>query len=394
MRPFYILCALALFCCVSCGKKQHASFETDASGLPVIHLQADYPEKEIVLQDVAEVEYIPLETTEESLIGAASEILIKGDTIVIWETKQDKVLFFDRTGKLLSAIRHVGSGGEEYQAGMYLSVDFDRQELLILDNYVRYRIQVYDFQGNFLRTLPLSRQVWPEQLLDYDKDYLLGYDTKDMHEVWNGKQAPAFPYFLVSKQDGRVVSVPLEIVQRKSNRYFYCDSEGRGTVTTIHIVPLVRYAGGVVIADLAGDTVYHYINHKLVPLAMRRSSHDHPGLLSTLQWMSDRYWFFQMGEIELDTREHTLKNISSRMLLYDRKACEVHEAKLLNRDLPMSNFAANDNCLPSRVMTALYSASRIVENRQKGNVKGDLARIADRISEEDNPVLMIAKFKE
>lgn len=305
---------------------------------------------------------------------------------------RDRVLFFDRTGKLLSAIRHVGGGGEEYQAGMYLSVDFDRQELFILDNYVRYRIQVYDFQGNFLRTLSLRRQVWPNQLLDYDKDYLLWYDTKDMHEVWNDRQAPAFPYFLVSKQDGRVVSVPLEIARRKSNKYFYCDSEGRGMITGISIVPLVRYVGGI--ADLAGDTVYHYINHKLVPLAMRRSSHDHPGLLSTLQWMSDRYWFFQVDEVEPDTREHTLKNISSRMLLYDRKACEVYEAKLVNRDLPMSNFAANDNSLPSRVMAALYSASRIVENRQKGKLKDSLAQIADRISEEDNPVLMVAKFKE
>lgn len=165
-------------------------------------------------------------------------------------------------------------------------------------------------------------------------------------------------------------------------------------MTIIPIAPLVRYAGGVVIADLAGDMVYHYINHKLVPLAIRRSSHDHPGLLSTLQWMSDRYWFFQMGEVEPDTREHTLKDISSRILLYDRRAGEVYEAKLVNRDLPMSNFAANDNSLPSRVMTAFYSASRIVENRQKGNVKGDLAQIADRISEEGNPVLMVAKFKE
>ena len=47
------------------------------SGLPQIDVRTDYPEKEICLQDVAEVSYIPLETTDEILLdeGTGVEVL-------------------------------------------------------------------------------------------------------------------------------------------------------------------------------------------------------------------------------------------------------------------------------------------------------------------------------
>ena len=47
------------------------------SALPLIDMNADYPEKEICLQDVAEVSYIPLETTDEILLdeGTGVEVL-------------------------------------------------------------------------------------------------------------------------------------------------------------------------------------------------------------------------------------------------------------------------------------------------------------------------------
>ena len=38
------------------------------SSLPQIDMNAEYPEKEICLQDVAEVSYIPLETTDDFLL--------------------------------------------------------------------------------------------------------------------------------------------------------------------------------------------------------------------------------------------------------------------------------------------------------------------------------------
>ena len=44
------------------------------SALPQIDVRTNYPEKEICLQDVAEVSYIPLETTDEILLDEGTGV--------------------------------------------------------------------------------------------------------------------------------------------------------------------------------------------------------------------------------------------------------------------------------------------------------------------------------
>ena len=51
--PFYFWVSLALASCQG-GK------EAVNQALPVIDMNEDYPEKEIVLQDIADISYIPL----------------------------------------------------------------------------------------------------------------------------------------------------------------------------------------------------------------------------------------------------------------------------------------------------------------------------------------------
>ena len=86
MKTFHTLLALALggLFLASCGNKPrtetHSGTET---GLPVIDLQKDYPEQEVFLQDIADVTYIPLETTDESVLGVISKIICRNDTLII-----------------------------------------------------------------------------------------------------------------------------------------------------------------------------------------------------------------------------------------------------------------------------------------------------------------------
>lgn len=69
------------------------------SGLPQIDVRTDYPEKEICLQDVAEVSYIPLETTDEILLdeGTGVEVLSSKGIVCV---SDNKVYIFHPDGKL------------------------------------------------------------------------------------------------------------------------------------------------------------------------------------------------------------------------------------------------------------------------------------------------------
>lgn len=77
--------------------------------LPQIDVNKVYPEKEIFLQDVADIEYIPLETNEEMLFqGTIAAVSDKG--ILGVSQQGGKLFLFDRDGKAKNLICRKGDG--------------------------------------------------------------------------------------------------------------------------------------------------------------------------------------------------------------------------------------------------------------------------------------------
>ena len=70
MRKLVCSAALLLgFLATSCGDGK-----SKMSSLPQIDVNASYPEKEICLQDVAKVSYIPLETNDDFLLSDVIDV--------------------------------------------------------------------------------------------------------------------------------------------------------------------------------------------------------------------------------------------------------------------------------------------------------------------------------
>ena len=79
------------------------------SELPQIDVNANYLEKEICLQDVAEVSYVPLETTDEVLLdgGVVIEVLSAKGIVCV---SDNKTYMFHPDGKLRSILDNLSSG--------------------------------------------------------------------------------------------------------------------------------------------------------------------------------------------------------------------------------------------------------------------------------------------
>ena len=81
-----------------------------------------------------DVTLIPLETTNESLIGSVSKVIISDSIIYVMDQKGQSVLLFDFTGRFLFKIHHIGKGPNEY-----LNIEdftlLKNGDLLILDEY-------------------------------------------------------------------------------------------------------------------------------------------------------------------------------------------------------------------------------------------------------------------
>lgn len=84
------------------------------STLPQIDVNADYPEKEICLQDVAKVSYIPLETTDDFLLSDVSSVIEVSSKGIVF-ANSDKAYLFHPDGRARLVLDKKGEGPGEYR---------------------------------------------------------------------------------------------------------------------------------------------------------------------------------------------------------------------------------------------------------------------------------------
>ena len=125
--------------------------------VPVIDIEnAIQNPQELLLSDFGEkISYVPLETTDESLVKllSGSKMIVTDPYIFIGED-QSPILCFDRnTGKFLRTIGSLGQGPGEYQNPSEMEVDAEAKRIYIRVAPSHYLC--YDFEGEFLHTLTL-----------------------------------------------------------------------------------------------------------------------------------------------------------------------------------------------------------------------------------------------
>ncbi len=127
--------------------------------IPVLDVTASYPAQNIVLQDIADVEYIPLETREGFLIDNMRPNYMN-DKIIISTNRTGDIMIFDRlTGKGIRSFNRTGRGPGEYPFPHIgsIAVDSEAGEIFVTLNVsqsgVAYQIYVYDMEGKPLRTI-------------------------------------------------------------------------------------------------------------------------------------------------------------------------------------------------------------------------------------------------
>lgn len=192
----YLILALALSFVCSCKQTNDKNIQ-----LVTVDVAKDYPPKEVWLQDIADIEYIPLATTDSVLVNSNFSV-VSNDGIVVRGGKVGEILLFDKQGQTLQGrICCQGQGPKEYTAAIFNIVDWQRKEVFIADFTT---LKVYDFSGKYLRTL--SRQsIMDLNITDLNRDYLLCSLFKE------GNEDPYAPYFLLSKEDGKIDTLSIEI---------------------------------------------------------------------------------------------------------------------------------------------------------------------------------------
>lgn len=383
-----LFASLAL--CLAFGAS--AQSKQSASQLLTIDITKDYPKKKLILQEVATTEYIPLETSDKVLLDgiAILHCSFTENYITTYNAQEGQIFVFDRKGKICHTFNHKGGSGEEYTYPLQLRLDEKAKELFLVD--VSNKIRVYSIDGKYKRTLALPENVRIEIMYNCDDQNLLCYDSYMLDR--QGKHPNTRPYLLVSKKDGAISRLPVTVRNRVGNRAYA--TEGEQTITwSMSVYPIAKSGSEFILADLGGDTVYSYRNHKLTPLFVRtpKANASEPRLLMQCEAKVGKYLImstalkkFEPGKNKFDTKD----------FVYDMVEKKVYDLEFENQDFSPVRPMQIHGILPELPGMCVYNscdAGRLLDLLEEGKLAGRLKQEAEKMTVDDNPLLILHKFK-
>jgi hypothetical protein len=379
---FLVAALLGLASCTG-EKKEKEAFIT-------VDITASYPEKDLVLQDFMDVEYVPLETSDEFL--AQGNIAFVGENIVVaTNMRQGDILLFDRaTGKGIRKINHKGFGPEEYIMPYNVVLFEDKNEMFVNDGPTS-KIQVYDLDGNYKRTISYKRGALVTVLIDFDTDNFL---SQNIYAPENENSGETFLF--LSKKDGSMTDIKVPYQERKSIALVRVNEDGsmQGAFpeNSDFIDP---FRDGWLLTEPSADTIYFYkADRSLKPFIVRTPSVQtmSPEVFLFPGVLTDDYYFMQSVTKEYDFDKN--EGMPSTPLAYDVAEQKIYKYTVHNADYEDREENLSKQNVNNKI--AFYQAlpaDELIEALEDGKLKGKLSDIAAHLDIEDNPVVMIVKPK-
>ncbi len=383
--------ALSILLLIACGKEQQQS------DIPVVDVTKTYPKKEIVLQDIADVEYIPLETRDDVLIDSYFHICtISPDSLLVGNYREGTVFLFNGQGKLVKKFNNKGASDKEYKEVWGIFYDKKTREIFIWDYPFKYQILVYDENGFYKRTLPINKDysLRSNEIINYNENALLFHNGQLNFELNTKKDSlekGIKPYVLLSKKDGKKLgNLPIAFSDRKQPNIVK-KQKGGYSCTWAPLNSLTSDGEIIIYSDVSQDTIFSYSkDKKLTPIVVRKpkvSEMNKPFDFLQIHKMTSNYIF---GEI-LGKRPKEKPSYPVTKICINRIDNKIYESKIINTDAPKAElnvkwFFENDNSL-------LLGRDRLAELLEEGKLKGKLKEIAENMNEDDNPVWVKIQFK-
>ena len=356
-----------------------------------VDVTANYPKKELILQDFMKVEYIPLETSRDFLCQGIVKAISKDVIIVMNRVRDGDIFIFDRNGKGLRKINRMGKGGEEYTDVSDIILDENNNEMFITDFSAK-KIMVYDLYGKFIRSFQQYREdVNYRSINNFDSESLICFvdyysDSK--------KDVPSF--IIISKQDGSIIKdIQISFEQKKSTSIIQIEDRSIHVMVILHF-PLKSYNDSWILAEPSSDTLFRYLpDHSMIPFMVRKPPIQsmNPEVFLSPGMLTERYYFMKTEKKEFDFA--TGKGLPKKYLMYDRQEKTIYEYTVYNDDysdkITVDVFQSTVN--NEIAFCQKLEADELVEAYEKGQLKGKLKEIAENLKEEDNPVIMLVKHK-
>ena len=357
-----------------------------------IDMHKNYPEKTVHLQEVADIQYIPLETTDDVLFNGKI-VNLSDEGIAGFNKKDGDILMFDGKGKVVGSFNHLGQGPKDYPMIYHLDVDWKQGEVYVQDN-LRQKIRIYAPDGTYLRAFNVQGTMREGDMYHFSDTHLVYYKNPDTRQF-----APYQPVTLCSKKDGSTTSLSFtktddNIVKATGGPF------GDMKMSAKHVCSLQKLGDEVYVNEVTADVIYRVErSNTLTPLIQRTPSYQEAvgkDFFLMLTGANAHYYFFKRQQALLEFKGNAATDTKSTYVAYDRKRKETIQPTFVNDDYPSLDITLDKlmQCAGgANRCFFLMEAFKLKEALEEGKLKGTLKSIAEKLDEEDNPVVMVVEFK-
>jgi len=337
------------------------------------------------------IEFIPLETTSESLINEIRDIELTDSYIFLSEI--DRLLQFDKYGKFIRQIGSYGRGPQEYLSVIDFCIDKQDNEVHILSPDKR---MVFGMDGHFIKSYKMSTR--PSQILYIDRD-------KYIYHLFNipGQNSNYLMSWIITNKEGNQVnSFRNHLIRRSSPGLIVGDT------------PLYLFEGLPHMLEFGIDTLFFVKGDKLLPYAifdlgewkMDPDPIISPGnkemISSILKDMlyikalreNGKYLFIEIGRGLSGSSIHFLFNKITGETLFLNKNGFTDDLNCVISFWPkfiFNDFICTDYAESLELIRAIDKKLSEGLNSKRGTIPGQLMNLRKRISEYSNPVLILVK---
>lgn len=345
-------------------------------GLTTIDLSKDYPKKEILLSEIADIQYVYMNEGNDYIYGG-NPLYVSDHTFVFYS--EGSFLFFTKDGQPKSKFNHQGNGPDEYDYFSKVVYDEANDELYILSEK---RLIVYSSSGVHKRTiaLSLSDDKRITSVANYDNGSLLLFDSDN--------------FVLISKADGSELKRLDVSSGEKVKLYAINQDEQRVSVIASTQNQIVNYKDGLLLSDYSTDTVFFFNKNKeLIPVLIKQPSiHSmDPVIYANTFVEAADYLFYRKITVKVQNGQ-----LPSVYLMQNKKDGTVYE-----QEIKMDDFKGKQVEIAPEILTSssqrglvILDLAELEEAYADGRLKGKLKELMEKIDRENgNNVYVLLTFK-
>ena len=368
--------------------------------LPFIDVRKNYPEKELLITDFADVSYVHLNSANADYLykGFIAHMYVTNNTFVIYDNTSGSILFFSKDGTPKSRFNRVGQGPEEYYNEPWILYDEETDDIFVGNDQVDY-IQVYSSRGEYKRRIPLPKYTPAHSLVSFDNQSFMVFTDEYYRYIFpesrekNKDKIPNYiTYYRISKTNGEVLDSFILL----TNDVFLVAMHPELDIFIKNIYyRSVKGKDGLFVCNPENDTVFLYTHDKsLTPVFHKIPSVHKSDPMVVLDNVVDvsRYQFFYIRTIHWDIKSYPFK-----YYFRDKETNEIFRQKIILPDYKNKEFyilaggaksAYGDGHIYELSLMELKQANK--ENRLSGKLK----ELVNTLNEfEDNNVFMLVHFK-